>query len=149
MKKLVTMLTAAVMLFAASAFATDSDNVNAKVKAAFLNDFAKASGVTWDKTSDFYFATFKMNNIEVNAAYNEDGLLVGTSRSLESNLLPLSISLALSKKYEGYSISKRALELTFEGETRYYVTIQNATHALKLKCSASGSIEVEKKIKKA
>jgi hypothetical protein len=148
MKKLVTVLTAAVMLFSTFAFATDSDKVNARVRTAFLNDFSTASAVSWEKTSDFYFASFKLNDVEVNAAYNEEGTLVGTSRSLESTQLPLNISLALAKKYEGYSISKKALELTFEGETRYYITVQNGTQALKLKCSTNGNIEVEKKIKK-
>ena len=149
MKKLVTVLTAAVMLFSSFAFATDSDKVNARVRSAFLHDFGSITAVSWEKTSDFYFAAFKLNNIEVNAAYNEEGTLVGTSRSIESQQLPLSISLALSRKYEGYDVSKKALELTFEGETRYYVTIQNGTQALKLKCSTNGNIEVEKKIKKA
>lgn len=148
MKKLVTIVAVAVMMFSAFAFATDSDKVNARVKAAFLNDFSAASDVAWEKTSDFYFATFKVNHVEVNAAYNESGELIGTSRPLESNQLPMSISLALAKKYEGYIVSKKALELTFEGDTRYYVTVSNDRQALKLKCTAGGNIDVERKIKK-
>jgi hypothetical protein len=149
MKKLVTIFTAALMLFSTFLFATDSDNVNARVKAAFLNDFSGASAVTWEKTSDFYFASFQLNNIEVNAAYNEEGTLVGTSRSIDISLLPLSVTMAVSKKYEGYTVVKKALELTHDGETAYYVTIMNNAQAMKLKCSANGSIEVEKKIKRA
>ncbi|MEP7109018.1 MAG: hypothetical protein ABI760_13580 [Ferruginibacter sp.] len=148
MKKLVTILTAAVMLFSATAFATDSDKVNAKVKTAFLNDFSAASDVSWEKTSDFYFARFTINNSEVNAAYNEEGELVGTSRGIESAQLPISLSLALGKKFEGYTIVKKALELTFEGVTRYYLTVFNDRQALKLKCSVDGDITVERKIKK-
>jgi hypothetical protein len=148
MKKLATILPAAIMLFSSFAFATDSDQVNARVKAAFLNDFSAASAVSWEKISDFYFATFTINNIEVNAAYNEDGELVGTSRPMESSQLPINISLALAKKYEGYTVSKKALELTFEGDTSYYLTVATDRVALKLKCSASGNIEVERRIKK-
>ena len=148
MKKLVTIGAVAVMMFSAFAFATDSDKINARVKAAFLSDFSTASAVSWEKTSDFYFATFTINHIEVNAAYNDAGELLGTSRPLESNQLPMNISLALAKKYEGYTISKKALELTFEGDTRYYVTVSNDRQALKLKCSVSGNIDVERKIKK-
>lgn len=148
MKKLVTILTAAVMLFSAFAFATDSDKVNASVKAAFLNDFSAASDVSWEKVSDFYFATFKINHIEVSAAYNEEGELVGTSRAMESTQLPMSISMALAKKYDGYTHSKKALELSYEGDTYYYLTVVNDRQALKLKCSVNGNIEVERKIKK-
>jgi len=74
--------------------------------------------------------------------------LLGTSRALESSQLPLSVCLALSKKYNGYDVAKKVLELTFEEETRYYVTVSNNTHIVKLKCSANGEISVEKKIKK-
>jgi hypothetical protein len=149
MKKLVIILTAAAILFSTYAFATDSDKVNAKVKAAFLNDFSAASDVSWEKTSDFYFATFTINKSEVNAAYDEEGSLVGTSRSMESSQLPISISLALAKTYEGYTVSKKSLELTFEGVTRYYLSVVNDRQALKLKCSIDGDITVERKIKKS
>src|SRR5436190_2785715 len=115
MKKSVFILSAALMLFSVFAFATDSDKVNARVKSAFLNDFTTASNVSWELLKDFYFATFILNNIEVSAAYNEQGELVGTSRTIERSQLPIILSMALDKKYEGYTISKKALELAFEG----------------------------------
>ncbi|MEO6229573.1 MAG: hypothetical protein ABJB11_04185 [Ferruginibacter sp.] len=149
MKKLATLLTAAMMLLCSFTFAFDSDNVNSTIKAAFSNDFSAAKNVTWKKTSDFYFATFTLNNNEVNAAYNEDGELVGTSRTLAASLLPMDISMQVAKKYEGYTVAKKVLELSFEGTTRYYITIMNEKYAMKLKCTANGNLEVEKKIKRS
>ncbi len=149
MKKLVTLLTAAMMLLCSFTFAFDSDNVNSTIKAAFLNDFASAKNVSWKKTSDFYFATFMLNSNEINAAYNEDGELVGTSRTVASSSIPMDITLQLAKKYEGYSVAKKVLELSFEGTTRYYVTIMNDAYALKLKCTANGNVEVERKIRRS
>ena len=148
MKKSVFILSAALMLFSIFAFATDSDKVNARVKSAFLNDFTTASNVSWELLKDFYFATFILNNVEVSAAYNEQGELVGTSRTIERSQLPIILSMALDKKYEGYTISKKALELAFEGATRYYITVYNDKQALKLKCSPDGNIDVERKIKR-
>ena len=148
MKKSVTILSAALMLFSVFAFATDSDKVNARVKNAFLNDFTTASNVSWELLKDFYFATFTLDNIEVSAAYNEQGELVGTSRTIERSLLPILVTRALDKKYEGYTISKKAIEMAFEGTTRYYISVSNEKQTLKLKCSADGIIEVERKIKK-
>ncbi len=148
MKKLVTIFIAAIMLLSTFAFATDGDQVNAKIKSAFFQDFTGAQAINWQKTSDFYFATFMLNNKEINAAYNEDGDLVGTSRFVETGMLPLSVSLAIAKKYEGYSISSKALELSYDGETAYYLTIRNEKQALKLKCLTNGSLIVEKKYKK-
>jgi len=148
MKKVTTILTAAIMLFSAFAFANEGDKVNEKVKAAFISDFSAASNVSWEKTSEYYFATFTINQIEVNAAYNEAGELVGFSRVVEVAQLPIGISLALAKKYPGYTLAKRAIELTYEGDTRYYLTVVNEQQTLKLKCTVNGNIELERKIKK-
>jgi hypothetical protein len=148
MKKIKTVLTAIVMLLSASSFATDPENVSPVVKAAFQNDFAKASLVNWDKTDDFYFASFLLNDVRVDAAYTEAGELVGTSRGITANQMPLGISLAIAEKYSGYQIGKAVTELTFASVTRYYVTVSNDIQTLRLKCLANGDIEVEGKIKK-
>lgn len=148
MKKVVTILTVAIMLCSVFAFATDSDNVNARVKTAFVNDFSTAGSVTWQKISDFNFASFTINNVEFNAAYNEEGELIGTSRTMEAAQLPMGLSLTIAKKYVGYIVGNKVLELNFDGETRYYVTVSNDKQAMKLKCSPSGGIHVERKIKK-
>lgn len=149
MKKFATVLTAIVMLFTTAAFAAGGDNVvTAKVKAAFQTDFSGAQKVDWEKTSDFYFASFLLNNVRVDAAYNEDGDLVGTSRRVLTSQVPLNVSLVLTKKYSDYSIEKGALELSYEGETSYYVTAENDKQVLKLKCSSNGEISVEKRTKK-
>jgi len=148
MKKIKIVLTAIVMLFAVTAFAVESENVTPKVKAAFQSNFSKASQVSWEKTSDFYFATFQLNNCGVTAAYNEEGELVGTSRKISAEQLPLSISLAIAEKYAGLEMDKTATELTYEGQTRYYINVESKTHVIKLKCYTGGEISVESKIKK-
>jgi hypothetical protein len=148
MKKIKTVLTAIVMLLSISSFATDPGNVSSVVKAAFESDFTKASVVTWQKTDAFYFASFLLNNVNVEAAYTETGELIGTSRRITAEQMPLSISLALAQKYKGYQVDNSVTELTFASVTRYYVTVSNEKQALRLKCLADGDIQVEKKAKK-
>jgi len=148
MKKFKMILTALVMLFAATAFAAGGENVSPKVKAAFENDFSKASQVNWEKTSDFYFASFMLNNVRVDAAYNEEGELVGTSRSITAEQMPLNVSLSIAEKYAGYELAKNAIELTYEGQTRYYITVANGKQTVSLKCFSNGDLEVEGKTKK-
>ena len=104
--------------------------------------------VTWEKADDFYFASFLLNNVKVDAAYNEEGELVGTSRRITAEQMPLSISLAIAEKYAGYQLDKTAVELTYEGLTRYYVTVENESQVLQLKCYSDGEIMVERKTKK-
>lgn len=148
MKKFKTVLTAIAMLFATSSFATEPVTVTPVVKSAFENDFPKAGQVNWEKTDAFYFASFTLNDAIVDAAYTEEGMLVGTSRRIDSGQMPLGILLAIDENYEGYKIGKSAIELTFKGLTRYYVTVENGQETVKLKCYSSGEIRVEQKTKK-
>jgi hypothetical protein len=156
MKKIKTVLTAIVMLLSVSSFAhrapvakgPDPEKVTPVVKAAFENDFAKASLVKWDKTDDFYFASFLLNDVRVDAAYTEAGELIGTSRSISATQMPLGISVAIADKYNGYEVNDTVTELTFASVTRYYVTVTNDKQSVRLKCLANGDIEVESKTKK-
>lgn len=148
MKKVTTILTAIVLLFSATAFATKGDSVTDQVKGAFEKDFGKTRNVTWQKNGDFYFASFLMNDMAVNAAYNDDGQLVGTSRKIALTQVPLSVSLALSEKYSQYTIPDQVTELTFDGDTMYQVFVSDEKKTLQLKIRANGDISVEKKIKK-
>jgi len=149
MKKFATVLTAIVMLFASTAFASNGDNVTAKVKAAFQTDFSTASKVSWKQSNDFYFASFTLNDVQVDAAYNEDGELVGTSRKVSAAQMPLNVTVELSKKYADYSIAGDAYELSFNGQTNYYIKVENDKQVLNLKCYSNGEIDVESRSKKS
>ena len=150
MKKIKTVLTAIVMLLSISSFATDPtpDKVTPVVKAAFESDFSKATLVKWEKTDDFYFASFLLNNVNVDAAYTETGELIGTSRRISAEQMPLSISVSLAESYGGYEVDNSVVELTFASVTRYYVTVSNKSQIVKLKCYSNGELEVESKTKK-
>lgn len=143
------------MLLSISSFATetkkaspDPEKVTPVVKAAFESDFSKATLVKWDKTDEFYFASFLLNNVKVDAAYTENGELIGTSRRISADQMPLSISVALAENYSGYVADNSVVELTHLSVTRYYVTVSNKTQTVKLKCFSNGELEVESKTKK-
>jgi len=148
MKKIKTVLTAIVMLLSISSFATEPEKITPVVKAAFESDFSKATLVKWEKTDEFYFASFLLSNVKVDAAYTEAGELIGTSRSIPAVQMPLSISLALAEKYKGYQVNDDVTELTFASVTRYYVTVTNEKQSVRLKCFNNGEIETESKAKK-
>lgn len=148
MKKIKTVLTAIVMLLSISSFATEPENVSPVVKAAFESNFTKARVVNWQKTDEFYFASFLLNNVNVEAAYTETGELIGTSRKITADEMPLSISLALAQKYKGYQVDNSVTELTFASVTRYYVTVSNEKQALRLKCLSDAEMQVENKVKR-
>jgi hypothetical protein len=149
MKKLQTILAAAALLFATSAFAAKGpEKVSAVVKKAFEKQFTPSSSVTWEKTEDFYFASFKLNDRDVSVAYNAKGELVGASRVVNAEELPMAVSLAISEKYAGYTAGKTATEVTYDDQSSYFITIENAKQVLSLKCLSSGDITVLSKTKK-
>lgn len=149
MKKLTTILAAGMLLVSVSAFAGDSNETKAtsKVEKSFQKDFSKASNISWEKSHNVYIAHFEVNNVTIEAAYNEEGELVATSRGFEAADLPLVVSLAISKKYPGYDVAKKGEEITYERETNYYINVGNDKEVLKLKCSVNGDISVDKKTK--
>lgn len=147
MKKIKIGLTVAVMLFAFSAFALEPVKLAPAVKAAFEKEFSKASGISWKKSNELYFASFTFNNEDVDAAYNETGELIGVSRRVAMADVPLNISLAIAEKYPGYEVDKTAVELTVEGSTWYSFMVKNGKSLLKLKVFANGEISVDNKIK--
>ncbi len=149
MKKLRTLFAAATILVATSAFAAPGpDKVSERVKSEFEKFFTGALNVKWEVKDDFYFATFDLNAKEVNAAYNTVGQLLGVSRVLKTEELPLGISFAIADRYTGYSVAKTVTEITYEGQTSYYVNVENEKKFLKLKCTGNGEIAVDKKVKK-
>lgn len=149
MKKFQTILVALTLLVATSAFAASGpEKVNAAVKKSFTQQFTTASNVNWEKADDFYFAYFTMNNKDVSAAYNEQGELIGTSKVVDAAELPMAITVAIAEKYSGYTAGKTATEIHYDGQTSYYITVENEKQTVKLKCLANGDLSVAGKTKK-
>jgi ABC-type uncharacterized transport system fused permease/ATPase subunit len=61
----------------------------------------------------------------LNALISEEGELIAISRNLLSTELPVNLQVSLTKILSGYWISDLA-EYAIDGETRYYMTIENA-----------------------
>ena len=89
-----------------------------------------------------------MNDIIVNAAYNADGELVSTSRKIAAAQLPLTISLALSKKYSDYTLQEDTTEISFDDEIHYFVRVASTKQTLRLNCNTNGELTIDKKVKK-
>ena len=149
MKKLTILATALIMLFSASAFASNEKDPdgNESVKASFKKSFAAASNISWMKKDDVYFASFVLNNRNAEAAFNENGELIALSNKIETSELPLTITVAVSNKYNGYTVASKATEIMYEGQTCYYLNVSNNKQFLKLKCFVNGDIVVETKQK--
>jgi len=147
MKK--TILATAMMLMAGLtvAFAKDNEGVNNQVATSFSKDFTSATNISWSIQKDFTKATFTLNNQIMFAFYNEDGSLIATARNIRSEQLPINLLKSLRKDYGNYWISD-LFEMDKEGQTSYYVTVENGDETLVLKSSSFGEWSTYKKVKK-
>ena len=148
MKKLTAIFAAFSLLLLASSFALPPDSVSIEIKSAFQKIFSSASDVTWKKVNNYYLATFKINEQEATAAYNEEGQLMSASRSLTLSQLPLNINLALQNQFPEYTFEKSVSEITIDGQSNYYIKGENEKRIIIIKATGSGYLNVENKSKK-
>ena len=147
MKKLTTILAGLCMMFSATAFAPSDVNVSPRIKSSFEKDFASCSDVSWTRNEDMYLASFKTEDQKLVAAYNDNGDLLGVTREITLEKLPLAVTLALQSKYAGYNINNSVIELMAEGTT-YFINAENAKHKVKLQADTAGNLTVINKTKK-
>jgi hypothetical protein len=148
MKK--TLLTISMMLTIAltTAFANDNEKIDQKAKASFNNSFRGTNNVLWQQEKDFVKATFTMNNQVMYAYYNDNGDLMAVTRNILSDQLPITLMTDLKKNYNDHWISD-LFEMAAEGQTSYYITLENADETIILKSSDFNTWSVYKKTKRA
>jgi hypothetical protein len=148
MKK--SILTISIMLTVAltTAFAKDDEGVSQKAKESFNSSFNTASSVNWQQEKDFVKATFTYNNQILCAFYDNEGTLLAITRNILSDQLPINLLADLKKNYSKLWITD-LFELAAEGETSYYVTLENADEILVLKSGDFNSWHVYKRTKRA
>ena len=81
------------------------------------------------------------------AYYNESGDLVAITRNITTDQLPISLLTSLKKNYSDYWVSD-LFEMVSNGESNYYITLENADHKLVLKSEDFSSWSTYRKEKK-
>jgi hypothetical protein len=145
MKKMILML--AVAVSSLTAFAGGDEGISQKVQDAFKNDFTTAKNVEWMEGANYYRAAFLFNDKHVFAFYSTEGELLGITRYISPDDLPISLQVSLKSNYEGYWISD-LFEMSKNDATNYFITVEKADVKIMLK-SAGGKWEVFKTEKKA
>jgi hypothetical protein len=124
MKKKIVTIIAFVMLIITTSFANGID-VSKNALSVFSETFVKATDVKWETSDSYYQASFRLNGQSLSALLSEEGDLIAVSRNILSTELPINLQVAFGKSFSGYWISDLA-EYAIDGETRYYMTIENA-----------------------
>ena len=137
-----------VVVTGTSAFAIDKSTANFKVKNSFDAQFSSAENVNWTAKENYIKASFTLGGEEVEAFYDPaDGELIGISRKLEFNKLPLNAVQKIKKDYAAYKVTD---SIEFEGDNgkAYYVSLEEGARKKILLVSLYGNVSVYKEVRK-
>jgi len=126
MKKKILTFAAFIIFSAGAAFAGPRD-IDKSVQAAFSNDFAHATNISWQNNNSYYSASFQLNDLSYTALYTTDGEMIAVSRNILSTELPAELEAILRNNFSVYWISN-LVKYDIGGQTKYYATIENASH---------------------
>ncbi|HWB93097.1 MAG TPA: hypothetical protein VG605_14640 [Puia sp.] len=126
-----------------TSFASPKDGDDA-VTASFRKDFKKAEVMEKQAGKNYTKFTFKLDDVILFAFYNDHGQLLAVTRNIKSSQLPIQLLVQVRKDYPEYWISD-LFELTSEGDSNYYITLENANTRVVLRSYDSGSWEVYNK----
>lgn len=129
-----------------SSFANGIDN-NEKIKTAFAEKFADAKEVSWNSTSSYIKASFRLNDQVMFAYYSTDGALLGVSRNLLSSSLPIRLQTEIRKLSANGWIAE-LFEYASDDENSYFATIENADQKVFLKSAVNNGWSVVRREKK-
>jgi hypothetical protein len=147
MKKLSSLL-AALVVFVASSFAnTDPEPANQKLSAALTKHFSTAQSITWNQAAMITTASFILDGQYLAAHFSPEAKMLGISKNVAANDLPLNMRLELTSYFDKYWVSD-IFEYATPGSDAFYVTLENSDSKLVLK-SEGGAFQVFKKTTKA
>ena len=146
MKKLI-MLAVVLTTITISGFANRINSINHKAESTFKKSFQYAEDIRWEVKDNLYKVSFKTDGKEMFAYYNADGEQVAITRHIHTSQLPLALSSELRSKY-GNGWLTELFELSSNGETAYFATIESATHITILKTEGTTGWTTFKKEKR-
>lgn len=139
---------ATMLMMGVSAFAANNEEVvNQQALRSFKRDFANARNISWEQKETYTRATFSLNGQVLFAYYNTNGDLQAVVRNIVSDQLPISLFSDLKKGYSDYWISD-LFEIAADGQTTYYITLENSEKKIVLKSQGTSFWSVFNKEKK-
>ncbi|MBL0882095.1 MAG: hypothetical protein IBJ16_01890 [Chitinophagaceae bacterium] len=122
-------------------FASDVTKVSYRVLASFEAQFADAKDVNWTVTDSYTKARFTIEGEQVEAFFSASGDIIGTSRKTELKRLPLIAIQKIKKNYSKYTVTD-TIEFEFNGERKYFVSVENESDRKILEVSLYGDVSI-------
>ena len=125
------------LIATAVSFAYPSEKVSPRVLASFNSEFTNAKEVQWESGSNYYRASFSINDQKVFAYFDLDGHLLSTARYISPFQLPVSLFSHIKNDYCHYWVSD-LFEINNGEGLHYYITLETADTKLILHSSNGG-----------
>ncbi len=110
------------------------------IVASFKKDFKKGELMQVEIKKDYTKLTFKMSNLVLFAFYSGNGELLAVTRNILSTQLPIQLLMDLKQNYGNYWITD-LFEMSSNGETNYYATLENADARITLRSNSTDNWE--------
>ena len=130
-----------------SSFANNVAGVSQKAISSFKKSFQTAEVVRWEIKDNIYKVTFKNFDKEMFAYYNVNGEQIAVTRNIHIDQLPLTLAAELKGKY-GQGWLTELFEISSNGETAYFATIECSTHTTIYKADGTSGWSTFKKDKR-
>ncbi|RFM27503.1 hypothetical protein [Deminuibacter soli] len=144
MKKLILAAVIAISLTATAFAGTNTE----KVSTSFKKAWPAASNINWKMNGMVTTISFTVDNLNMQAFYDEDGTFLGTSRAVNLTDLPAAAQTTLKEKYQDYTATE-AIEMNYTATgLNYYVSMENDTKKFILQIAQDGAVKVFKKLRK-
>jgi hypothetical protein len=128
------------------AFAGD-EIVSKNVLNSFNKKFSTAQEVKWSVATDYYKASFMLNDQFISAYYSNDGELMCLARNISLINLPMKLQDKVRSEYCDYWVTD-LFEMSDSNGTHYYITVEKADSKVMLKSSDNVEWSVYKKVSK-
>jgi hypothetical protein len=132
-----------------SAFAGPT-TISTKVTEHFVASFKNAKNVEWKVRDNFDRVSFILNGEKVQAFYDGDGDLIGTSKTYALDKLPKSALETITTKYTfpEYQVKDCIEFVNSSNEKNYYVSMDKKNETVVLEITKGGMVSVFARTKK-
>ena len=125
MKKILLTAASFITIGLGAIYAQGSQPGESPLQASFKEHLKTAKEITWTETKNYKEATFTIDNRQLSVFFTDDGRPFAASRNITTDQLPLALAGEIKRRYNDYWITD-LFEISKEGHSEYYITLENA-----------------------
>ncbi|MES2332547.1 MAG: hypothetical protein V4539_23270 [Bacteroidota bacterium] len=131
-----------VVSFATTASASNNANISGKAMAHLEANYSAAKNVSWTVSDNFEKASFTVGNEKVDVYYNEDGDLLGSTKTMAFDKLPKSALEILTSEYTfpDYELTDCIEYTDADNNKNYFVSFDINNERVVVSVSTGGSV---------